>query len=84
MEKAKEEEGTVRFFAFDQTEAGQRAEPAAVHSSIGPHQLEDDGEGCNEETPLCRRPGPGGDWQTGSTGDNGGVERVVYQTRAET
>ena len=23
-------------------------------------------------------------WQTGATGDNGGVERFVYQTRAET
>ena len=27
------------------------------------------------------RPGPGDEWQTG---DNGGVERFVYQTRAET
>ena len=35
----------------------------------------------DEETPLCRRPGPGGEWQTG---DNGGVERFVSQTRAET
>ena len=42
------------------------------------------GEGCHEETPLSRRPGPGGEWQTGATGDNGGVERFVYQTRAET
>ena len=25
----------------------------------------------------------GGEWQTGATGDNGGVERFVYQTRAE-
>ena len=33
---------------------------------------------------LCRRPGPGDEWQTGATGDNGGVERFVYQTRAET
>ena len=31
-----------------------------------------------------RRPGPGGEWQTGAAGDNGGVERFVYQTRAET
>ena len=31
-------------------------------------------EGCVEETPLCRRPGPGGEWQTGATGDTGGVE----------
>ena len=50
----------------------------------GPHQQEDGGEGCHEETILCRRPGPGGEWQTGATGDNGGVERFVYQTRAET
>ena len=28
-------------------------------------------EGCHEETPLCRRPGPGGEWQTGATGDTG-------------
>ena len=46
---------------------GQRAEPAAVHSSTGPHQQEDGGEGCHEETPLCRRPGPRGEWQTGAT-----------------
>ena len=32
---------------------GQRAEPAAIHSSTGPHQQEDGGEGCHEETPLC-------------------------------
>ena len=32
---------------------------------------------------LCRRPGPGGKWQTGATGDTGGVERAIYQTRAE-
>ena len=48
------------------------------------HQQEDGGEGCHEETPLCRPPGPGGEWQTGATGDNGGVERFVYQTQAET
>ena len=60
-----------------------RAEPAVVHSSTGPHQQEDGGEGCVEETPLCRRPGPGGEWQTGITGDTGGVEWAVYQTRAE-
>ena len=66
------------------TEAGQRAEPAAVHSSTGPHQQEDGGEGCHEETPLCRRPGHGGEWQTGATGDTGGVKRFVYQKRAET
>ena len=39
---------------------------------------------CLVETPLCRRPGSGGEWQTGANGDNGGVERIVYQTRAET
>ena len=32
----------------------------------------------------CRRLGPGVEWQTGATGDNGRVERFVYQTRAET
>ena len=63
--------------------AGQRVEPAAVHSSTRPHQQEDGGEGCVEETPLCRRPGPGGEWQTGATGDTGGVEWAVCQTRAE-
>ena len=66
------------------TEAGQRAEPAAVYSSTGPHQQENGGDGCHGETPLCRRPGPGGEWQTVATGDNGGVERFVYQTRAKT
>ena len=37
------------------------------------------------ETPLlvCRRPGPGGKWQTGATGVIGGLESAVYQTRAE-
>ena len=50
----------------------------------GPHQQEDGGEGCHEEASLCRRPGPGDEWQTGATGDNGGVERFAYQTRAET
>ena len=30
------------------------AEPAAVHSSTGPHQQEDGDEGCHEETPICR------------------------------
>ena len=68
----------------DWTEAGQRADPAVVHSSTGPHQQEDGDEGCHEETPLCGRPGPGGEWQTGATGYTGGVERAVYQTRAET
>ena len=41
-------------------------------------------DATDEETPLCIRPGPGGEWQTGATGDNGAVERFVYQTRAET
>ena len=35
----------------------QRVEPVAVHSSTGPRQQEDGGEGCHEETSLCRRPG---------------------------
>ena len=43
-------------------EAGQRAEPPAVHSSTEPHQQEDGGKGYQEETPRCRRPGPGGEW----------------------
>ena len=46
---------------------------AAVHSSTG---QEDGDEGyCHEETPLCIRPGIGGEWQTGATGVIGGVER---------
>ena len=67
------------------TQTGQRAEPAAVYISTGPHTgpQEDGGEGCHEETPLCRRPGPGGEWQTGATEDTGGVERAVYLIRAE-
>ena len=40
---------------------GQRAEPAAVHSSTGPHQQEYGDEECHEETPLCRRPESGGE-----------------------
>ena len=67
----------------DWTQTGQRAKPAAVHSSTGPHQQEDCDEGCHEETPLYRQPGPGGEWQIEATGDIGGVERAVYQTRAE-
>ena len=51
-------------------------EPAAVHSSTGSHQQEDGGEGCHEETPLCRRPGPSGEWQTGAIGDAGGSGTV--------
>ena len=31
----------------------------------------------------CRRPCSGGEWPTRATGDTGGVERAVYQTRAE-
>ena len=45
----------------DWTHTGQRAEPAAVHNSTGPHQQEDFDEACHEEIPLCRRPGPGGE-----------------------
>ena len=48
--------------------------------STAPHQKEDGGEGCHEETPLCRQPGLGGEWQTGATGYTGGVERAVNQT----
>ena len=65
------------------TQTGQRAEPVAVHISARPHKQEHGDEGCQGETPLCRRPGPGGEWQTGATGDTGGVERAVYLTRAE-
>ena len=52
--------------------------------STGPHLQEDGDELCYEETPIYRRSGPGGKWQTGATGDSAGVERVVYQTWAET
>ena len=62
---------------------GDRTAPAAVHSSTGHHQQEDGSEGCHEETHLGRRPGPGGEWQTGATGDTGRGDRFVYQTRAE-
>ena len=64
------------------TEAGQLAEPAPVHSTTGTHQQEESDEECHEETNY-RRPGPGGEWQTGATGDNGVVERAVYLTRAD-
>ena len=47
----------------------------------GHHQQKDGGEGCHEETPLCSRPGHA--WQTRATGVIGGMERAVYQTRAE-
>ena len=58
----------------------KRAEPASVHySNTGPHQQEDDHEGRHEHTPLCGRPGTGGEWQTGATGDTAG-----YQTLSET
>ena len=57
--------------------------PLLFIAVYGPHQQEDGGEGCHEETPLCRRPGPGGEWQTGATGDTGRVKWAVYQTRAE-
>ena len=62
---------------------GQRAEPAAIHISTGPHKQEHVDEGCHEETPLSRRPGSGGEWQTGPTGDTLVVERAVYLTRVE-
>ena len=50
---------------------------------LNPHTQEHGDEGCHEETPLCRWPGPDGEWQTGATGDTGGVERAVHPTRAE-
>ena len=65
------------------TQTGQRAEPAAVHFSTGRHKQEDGDEGRHELTALCRRPCPGGEWQTGDTVDTGGVERAVYLTRTE-
>ena len=43
--------------------------------------IKDGGEGCHEETPLCRRSGPGGEWQTGRRPVNETVEWAVYQTR---
>ena len=66
------------------TEEGQRAEPATVHSSTGPHQQEDGDEGCHEETSLCRRSGPWWRMEQSSYRDTGGVERVVDQAWAET
>ena len=36
-------------------------------------------EGRHEHTPLCGRPGTGGEWQTGATGDT-----VGYHTLSET
>ena len=59
------EGASEEFGGQDWTQTRQSAEPAAVHSSSGPHRQEDGGEKCHEETPLCRRPGPGGEWQTG-------------------
>ena len=44
--------------------ASEEFEVNIVHSSAGPHQQEDGDEGCHEETPLCRRPDLGGEWQT--------------------
>ncbi len=49
------------------TQTRQRAGPAPVHGSTGPHQQEDGDERCHEETALCRRSGPGGECQTGAT-----------------
>ena len=46
--------------------ASEEFEVKIVHSSTGPHQQEDGDEGCHEETPLCRRPDLGGEWQTGA------------------
>ena len=53
--------------------------------STEPHQQEDGGEGYHEETPLCRRPGRGGEWQTANMRYRRpvGVERAVYQRRTE-
>ena len=48
------------------------------------HTIREDNSKSGGETPLCRRPRPDDEWQTGAAGDNGGVERFVYQTRAET
>ena len=36
-------------------------------------------DAMNTHTPLCGRPGTGGEWQTGATGDT-----VGYQTLSET
>ena len=63
--------------------ASDEFEVKIVRSSTGPHQQEDGDEGCHEETPLCRRRDLGGEWQTGAIWDIGGVERAVYQTRAD-
>ena len=59
MVEGTDEKTTAR--AGDWTHSGQRAEPADVHNSTGPHQQEDFDEGCHEEILLCRRPGPGGE-----------------------
>ena len=61
----------------------QRTEPAVVYSSTGHHHQEREDERCLEETRPCGRSGPGGEWETGATGDTGGVELAVYLTRAE-
>ena len=57
--------GGIRAQYWTATE--QRAEPAGVHSSTGPHQQEDCDKGCHEESPLCRRPGPGGEQELRET-----------------
>ena len=41
--------------------ASDEFEVKIVRSSTEPHQQEDGDEGFHEETPLCRRPDPGGD-----------------------
>ena len=62
------------------TQPGQRAEPAAVHISTVPQKQEYGDEGCHEETPLCRLPGPGGEWQTRAI-RAGFIQEAVHQIR---
>ena len=53
---------------LEQTDDGDASFDNNVHySSTGPHQQEDDHEGRHEQSPLCGRPGTGGEWQTGVT-----------------
>ena len=59
------ERGRIRGVLCPNWTERKRAEPAYVnYSSTGPHQQEDDHEGRHEQTPLCGRPGTGGEWQT--------------------
>ena len=67
----------------DWTEAGQRAQPPAVHLAVLDLICRKTVMKDAMKKLLCRRAGPGGEWHTGPTGDIGGVERAVYQTRAE-